>query len=587
MLKNFVFVSPLSVSGEFALPLPKFAPRNSLAVQVSNLLTYNPLPYQRTFLKDDKSYRVFKMDLDTSRLPSDEYSSQDFYKRLKDTTDRKLEDVIDNMYDNEKECISLFDAKKVNSFYRAFEDYDVVLLLEYATYLNTNSRLVVLQKHSASDMEKCFAWRSYEAAAYGFNLGYEYDSVDNTLGTLGETVWTKFSNRFIDVPGDYGINAMIRYAVMDFGGFQCHRIPDPTPTVVKRNGFGFYVVFDKLGTCLVCTVIAGRLPYIIEKNDMLDPNLSLLDRDYDFTLNQPVMVLRNTKSRLAVDAEEYVVDAVTSGFEKFRKNFAETGSRNSEFSSFTKSLSSDFLFDCPLGADPLMDELRNGLNLINVTYGGFALWYLAYLCYFYYVGIKGARDRNFFMTPIMLMNYFCGTLYSDAYVHGMYPHQEDGKGGYKKDKMYYLCNPRFNRAERLCSLNVYRKRSEAEKLNDLRSFDRETLCVVLETVFGGKKYVLSKYEGYERALVQVYPVSLEEMPVPDVNQMGVVTYAAKVMKPIVFEEPFSFVYAPDTNVLYKNEIRFKFRKLDERGIISDMRFSEGDKVMIKGSFNAI
>lgn len=602
--KQFLYVSPLSEDGKFHLPLPVPGIENQLRVEVQRLCTYLPVPDQSDVQYECTSHNdspkdassVKKMEINSEFLLSNDYCFNKYFQNLRKDNefDSSIQKIYEGMWD-EEECnpLDMFNYRTVqenqrnmiNDIYNYFQSHDVVIFIEYGLHMNANARCLSMKSLKPSQPENdvrspCYGMKNFQSCIYGFDVNFKFIVSETYPDVLNTNLWLKLTNEMSDTKQDFSINDMIRYSLLNFGGYELFRMPSTANISIKRQGYGFLIQFPELDTYLSLTVTAGRLPYVI---DNLDNNEILLsDRDYEDKPNQRIVVMRKTGSLLRPEPGEYQLEVYNTLNRYFNEDrYGDNHIRGTRMIRNSWNLDLDFIFDCPLSTEPLCDMYRYGLNNMLPTYGGFSLIYWMFFETMYYVGALKYDIKNFFITPTSLMNFIAGNAFPYEVCHAMYPFHLNDKRE-RLNPMSYLVNPEFNTFIRLLFMVVKRNRSRSDRIKDVL---RESHLVIgVDLSLGSEKLIINDKKLTSGNLQQTYFQSAEEFPNSETTiGQGSNFSVVKTRRNIVITDPFSSTVNLNTNVI-NPVIRFQFYGYDETLKKKKVKFDRDDKIIIKGQF---
>lgn len=607
--KPFLYIEKLTEDGSFSIPLPSPPLNNNMRIEVQRLCTYLPVPDQDNkhelcsgegeLVSKISESNVRKLEINSNYGVSvynyDAYFSS--LKRKLTGMDNSIKTIYEGMWDENDSVdpLNMFNDRRVddiritniiNDMYNYFKNNDFVLLLEYGLYLNAKARCNTMKSvrsiQPTNDVRTLnYGMKNFQTCAYGFNVGFKYVASETQPDTSNSYFWTKLTNEIFDTPSDYSLMDMIRYALLDFGGYELLRIPSTANFAIRRQGFGFIIQFLELDTFLSLTVTAGRLPYIIREFD--DNKISLEDRDYlTLTKSQSVCVLRKTASRVRPEAKEYTVEYATTLSKYYNEDrYRDNRARGTRLRVFAKPLLLDYIYDSALSTEPLFDMYRYGLNTLLPVYGGLSLFHWIFYSSFYYVGVLNIDIDRFFITPMMIMNMIAGNLFPYQITHAMYPYHIESETS--QNPMFYLLNPELQNFIRLVYLLVKRDRNVSERAHDVvsKSFD----VIGLDMELSGEKLIINGdlYKP-DSSLLQTYFQSIEEYPNTELSGQNAPFVAlVSSKKNIIITDPFSTTISFSTNKI-NPRVGLRFVAYDESLRKKSIKFTQGDKVMIKGQF---
>lgn len=600
--KPFLYVSELNTDGEFEMPLPtSHVP--GLNIEISRVVTYLPLPDQSdsqcACLESNRESKnvsgiVKKLDLNPAQVFSPTYNVDTFFEacRVQDNSDTSVRHIYKNMW-NEVKCdpMKMFDnmlsgQNLINNIYSYFKTSDVVIFLEYGLHMNMSSRIRGIRTLSGTQPNKDiksrgYAMQNYQMSIYGFDVNFKFSSAETQPDVTNSYFWNKFTNETFDSKNDHSIMDMIRYSLFDFGGFEFFRMPSTVNFSIRRQGYGFLIQFPDLDTFLCVTVTAGRLPYVVDS--FSDNAIILNDRDgYEPVPSQPIVVLRKTESVLRPDPGEYETEVYTVLNKNYRRDFSgDKISLDTKYFRTVKDLDIDFVFDCPLVTEPLCDVFRYGLSTLLPIYGGMARYFWIFYAALYYAGhFKKIAIDEFFATPTLLMNFAAGNMFDYDIMHAMYPYHVEGI--IRSEPIVYLCNPEKSTFYRLMTMMVRRNRSYEDRVRDVLM--ESHVVIGLDVRYGFHKLLVNSSSFLESEIQQVYLQSAEEFPNSEqtLTQSGTLTIV-KTRRNIVINDTF-FVQLGKTTNLINEKLRLRFFGYDENLRKKKVKFSSGDKVIIKGVY---
>lgn len=582
--KDFLSVTTLSSKGEFKLTLPVNLGQKQVLLEVKQLSTRLPVPKQKADDLDEfesiQNYKCVK--LDPQNLLSEKYGYLTYLRALERSGESYVKTLVEEFNSTTNDFANAFDAETINSLYNEVKDYDVMVFLEYGMYLNTASRLKLINSHKTQGSMNSInhGMHSFSSSIYCYDVGFKFDINETGVDPNESFMWNVFTNEHLSSKNDYGIRDMIKHALFDFGGRELSKFPLTNVVTLKREGYGFMLHFIESETYLSCSVVSGKFPYVVTENDFSNYLLNLTDRDYEgFSSSQTVIVMRKTRTRVLPEDNEYTYRSERCGCKNFStgNKFRSTSAVKTE-----GPVKSDLLFDCPFNTQPFYDVFRNGVSTLLPPYGGFSLIYSMYFDYLYCVNFENIDSTRFFITPVSLFYFIMGTGVKYRVVHGMFSGEMiDEKYVFKS--VYNYINPEYNEFNRLIDFQVHRNRSERSKLNDVLDGD---YMIILEVLYGGTKFYINDDGFSEKKILQNYLYFLEEYPSRDSLGGSVSYYPALSGKPIFMDQPFTFVVNPRTTVL-PSVIRFKFLRIDDLGKIREINFETNDVVSLKGSLKLL
>lgn len=599
----FLYISPLSEDGSFDLPLPHFSVENSLRVEVQRLCTYLPVPDQDNDANRTKSTvkdkaLVKKLELNTDYLIGDSYCFKKYFDTLKESKggfDASVTDIYQGMWVEGCDPFKMFDPRippetsretyMLNDIYNYFQTMDVVLFLEYGLHMNTNSRVASMKSLRNSQPPNDprnlnFGLKNFQACVYGFNVNYKFVASETHPDISNSYFWTKLTNEVEEFGSDFSILDMIRYAFVDFGGYEFFKLPTTANFSLKRQGYGLLLQFPELDTFLCLTVTAGRLPYVVDSFD--DNSITLSDRDYaDVNPSQRFAVLRKTESLLRPEVGEYQLEYYSTLNRYLNRDYhKDSHSLSTRLNKQEVDLNIDFIFDCPLNTEPMCDVKRYGLSNMLPVHGGFSLIYWIFFVSLYYVGALRYEMKNFFVTPNLLMNFIGGNALPYDVGHAMYPYHRDADTDL--NPMPFLVNPEVQTFLRILFMIVKRNRSFSERVKDVLS--QSHMVIGVEMFLGHEKLVINNATFVRDYIQQAYFQSAEEFPSLEIDSsQGSMMTIVKSKRNIVITDPFTSTVNLNTNIL-KPIIQLKFYGYDETLKRKSVTFSKGDKIIIKGQF---
>lgn len=603
--KPFLYISPLSENGEFSIPLPVSGIQNALRLDVQRLCTYLPVPDQSksrylcekvvSSLKNDRSVR--KLEINPDQFLNDAYCFQKYFEALrvnKNQDDNSIKEIYEGVW-SENNCnpLNMFDDRKlsderlannINSIYNYFFANDVVIFVEYGLHMNMNSRCNSVKSVTKAlpideYRNQCYGMKSFQMIAYGFNVGFKFVISETQPDITNSYLWCKLTNEVFDTSDDFNIFDMIRYALLDFGGYELFRMPSTVNFTIKRQGYGFLLNFPDLETYLSVTVTAGRLPYVV--NQFNNNEVRLKDRDYDEEVSQKIVVMRKTQSLLRPESGEYSAETYIVPSNYFLRDFYDDKHmRSTRIEQFTNTLEIDFIFDSALSTEPLCDVNRYGLSALFPVYGGFSLYFWMFFFTLYYVGLLKVEINKFFITPTALMNFVAGNAFGYDIIHGMFPFHIEGLD--RLNPMKYLVNPESNTFFRLLFLTIKRNRSVGSRMTDV--LKESFLVIGLDMYLGSQKLLVNGSTFVTDYLQQTYFQSAEEFPNIEINSSDASAITlVKSRRNIVMSDSFSTTVNLNTNVI-NPVIKLQFFGYDESLKKKIIKFEKGDKIIIKGQF---
>lgn len=615
---DFISVCSLGENGDFKIQIPAESQNKDLIVQIKTFSTKYPYDFNNDgnscllkpvpFSEFDK---VKILRLQPNNLPfSNNYTSENFMNQAKGSTTVSTNRFKFN-YDlafnynlvDDTNVLSIdkcFNYAYINEIYNNFFDKDIVIFAEYGVSLNYTGRLKATHftnnEVKIGDQEVNNGVRCMDARVYGFNLGFQFLRC-NTSPFLDNSVLTQqfLSKLFTDEENNFGFYDMLRFVVTDMGEYEWFAQPDLTQMQMRRDGFGIYIFFEKLGTYLLITFTAGALPYVITEEDIPGKSvINLKDRDYeDVNLNDAIVILRPTKSRLSASDDEYTLNmSLTLGSEFFEK--IEVLPETPRFRFFQPKVSqlnlkSDIVFDCPVGFHPLYDLERNGNFLSLPVFGGLMPYLNIFYAYFFFTEVKFNNDLvvekdQFFLTGTGYFNFLSGNVTSFYNMNGFYPFQKE-ENIFQKNIRLNLMNPLLKGSDfvRIQYLQIYRNRSYSQKVEDI--LENKISCLGILVQYTDLKHYLTS-EGLndtKTPCVEIIPTVTDYYPLRDMTNSNFISFIPPESKPIYSEKPFQFRFQPFYHTM-KDVIHFKICGLNSVGEILRTNFKKGDEVMMKGSF---
>lgn len=649
---DFLSLCKLSNDGSFKLQLPSDSREKPVIVQVKSLSTKLPFDFLKNGkLCDDKSdtpdfdrsSEVKMMKLQPLNLPFfDSYTANNFLLATSKTTsvENRLKNNLDSMFnyeiidkDRPLSINDMFPEGAINEIYNQFHEKDVVIFAEYGLSLNVTGRIksTVLQNKEIKQIfpSQNNGVHSMDSRIYGFNLGFRFLHY-NTVNTIEPSVFihqfvSEVFNRLVIDEDKYGIYDMLRFVLTDLGDYETFGQPDLVQMQVKREGFGIYIFFEKIGTYANIVFTAGALPYVPTFDDLeQNPNIFYLsDPDYgdDFKPAQSFVVLRETKSRLACDKGEYTMSVVQSRGDRYSVVYSigdeekKDISRTNMYDVFKlNNLENNIYFDNAVPFQPLFDLYINGNYLNCPIYGGVGGYLNIFYAYFYWTNVadRSVSDpkyiskkahysfeeretgkitklripgQSFCLTGTGYMNFCCGIVLPYFVMNGLSGViKEDGQ--WKPDlTRINFTNPllKGEMFTRLTFMSVYRDRTYSEKIRE--GFKNVINCLALKVKNTPMKAFLSN-DGIDDTamnIVEIFPTVSEAYPVRDYTNISQVAILPGDPKPIFSERSFQFFYDPHS---YKDRdyIEFKFCAFDRHGTLLKCNFEDDDEILLKGSF---
>lgn len=587
----FLNVCSLNENGEFTLKVPFSPTERKVSLEVSKLNTYLPLPEQNkenvcnAKEKPSRSLDVKKLEVDSNMLFNRKYGFRSHYSVL-GRKNPKDEDIIETMWFKDNTPLNMFNGKKMNYMYNYFKSSDVVVYVEYGLYMNTNARLASMKAIKVTQPQisgiegspSCHGMKNYHSVMYGFNVGFEFKASETYPDLSNSYFFSKFASETYSLTNDYGLVDMLTYAIYDIGGNELYRMPDSKSFTIRREGYSVFIHFVESENFLHLVFTAGRLPYVLQPEDLSKSTITLKDRDFDVSYEQNVLIMRRTESVLKSSKDEYEMRLFRTLNTRYKvpDDFADERMRSTEINVTNKMCTDEFVFDCTIGAHPLFDTYKYGFNNMLPTYGGFSLFYWLYFYFTFLTSELNLDIDQCFCTPTSLMNFVAGNLLPYDVMHGFYPMKNPDDG----QTMTYLVNPPLKTFIRFLDILISRNRTLDKKIHDVRNDVGDVITLELQNSIP-KLYINDNNYSYKN-IQQVYNFTIENYPVVEMANGFFVSYT-QPRKPIILEEPFSCVLNALSNNI-NNNVQFRFYGYDEKGNKYVLKFSKGDKVMIKGVF---
>ncbi len=614
---DFIANCKLNENGEFQIQIPAESRNKPLIVQIKSINTILPFNFKNegTLCSDysestsnDSKVEILRIQPDF--LPFfDNYTSRNFMNSVPTTTasEDRLRKNFSAAFNysfieskiNKLSIDKIFNADAINNIYNKFNEFDVVIFAEYGVSLNYSGRLKSTtftnnETFVTADKEVNNGIRSMDSRIYGFKLGFKFIQYYTSPYLEPSVLSHQFmSNLFENDEDKFGFYDMIRFVLSDIGEYEWFAQPDVNQYQFRREGYGLYIFFEKLGTYLQLTFTAGALPYVITEEDFPNINsVNLPDRDYgDISLTQNLCILRETKSRLASSPGEYLMSySFTQGDSYFKQDKPFFRSFQPEIKNVMKLLN-NYIFDSPISFQPLFDIMRNG-NFLNLpVYGGIT----PYLSMFYAFNFfthhnfenQVARDESFFfLTGTGFMNFLSGNFTNFVTTNGFYPFTKNSDGTYDEDTVRKnVLNPELkgNDFIRVSFIQILRNRSYGKKISDLLKNSVSAVGLLVKNI--DSKYLLTGQSKFDTQIgcVEVIPTIADYYPVRDLTNFNMINLLPPEPKPLFSDKPFQFYFQPYFNS-FKDIINFKFCAFNTEGEILKVKFEENDEVVLKGTF---